>query len=105
MKHPDGDFVVSDGFDRGEYLHMGLLRIFVHRGWVLALEWFKDHFMKCNERAALVKTWLPAQYSGPKAWLDQLVYDRALVLVSLGQKLMKNWTDTSCSHGQQRERN
>ena len=37
--------------------------------------------MKCNERAGLVKTWLPVQYEGPKAWLDQLVYDRALVLV------------------------
>jgi len=36
--------------------------------------------MKCNDRAALVKTWLPAQYDGPKSWLDQLVYDRALVL-------------------------
>lgn len=47
----------------------------------IALSWFKDHFIKCNDRAALVKTWLPAQYDGPKSWLDQLVYDRALVLV------------------------
>lgn len=47
----------------------------------VALSWFKDHFIKCNDRAALVKTWLPAQYDGPKSWLDQLVYDRALVLV------------------------
>ena len=46
-----------------------------------ALGWFKDHFIKCNDRAALVKTWLPVQYDGPKSWLDQLVYDRALVLV------------------------
>lgn len=46
-----------------------------------ALNWFKEHFIKCNDRAALVKTWLPAQYEGPKTWLDQLVYDRALVLV------------------------
>lgn len=61
MRHPDGDFVVSEGFDD-------------------ALSWFKDHFIKCNDRAALVKTWLPAQYDGPKSWLDQLVYDRALVL-------------------------
>ncbi|KAF9262766.1 Pkinase-domain-containing protein [Marasmius fiardii PR-910] len=61
MRHPDGDFVVSEGFDD-------------------ALRWFKEHFMKCNERAALVKTWLPAQYDGPKSWLDQLVYDRALLL-------------------------
>ncbi|ESK91728.1 other ulk ulk protein kinase [Moniliophthora roreri MCA 2997] len=61
MRHPDGDFVVSEGFDN-------------------ALTWFKDHFIKCNDRAALVKTWLPAQYDGPKSWLDQLVYDRALLL-------------------------
>ncbi|KAJ3782000.1 other/ULK/ULK protein kinase [Lentinula aff. detonsa] len=61
MRYPDGDFVVSDGFDD-------------------ALSWFKDHFIKCNDRAALVKTWLPAQYDGPKSWLDQLVYDRALLL-------------------------
>lgn len=27
-----------------------------------------------------MKTWLPAQYDGPKSWLDQLVYDRALLL-------------------------
>ena len=29
-----------------------------------------------------MKTWLPVTYDGPKTWLDQLVYDRALVLVS-----------------------
>ena len=29
-----------------------------------------------------MKTWLPITYDGPKTWLDQLVYDRALVLVS-----------------------
>ncbi|KAJ4490043.1 other/ULK/ULK protein kinase [Lentinula aciculospora] len=61
MRYPDGDFVVSEGFDD-------------------ALSWFKDHFIKCNDRVALVKTWLPAQYDGPKSWLDQLVYDRALLL-------------------------
>ncbi|KAF8622403.1 hypothetical protein AX15_007055 [Amanita polypyramis BW_CC] len=62
MRHPDGDFVVSEGFH-------------------VALTWFKEHFIKCNDRAELVKTWLPAQYEGPKSWLDQLVYDRALLLV------------------------
>ncbi|KAF4613175.1 hypothetical protein D9613_010944 [Agrocybe pediades] len=61
MRHPEGDFVVSEGFDD-------------------ALNWFKEHFIKCNDRAALVKTWLPVTYDGPKSWLDQLVYDRALVL-------------------------
>ncbi|KAF9042747.1 kinase-like protein [Hymenopellis radicata] len=59
--NPEGEFVVSEGFDD-------------------ALSWFKDHFLKCNERAMLVKTWLPAKYEGPRAFLDQLVYDRALVL-------------------------
>ena len=43
--------------------------------------WFKEHFIKCNDRAELVRTWLPMQYEGPKSWLDQLVYDRALLLV------------------------
>ncbi|TRM70384.1 kinase-like domain-containing protein [Schizophyllum amplum] len=61
MRHPDGDYTVSEGFDD-------------------ALSWFRDHFLKCHERATLVKTWLPAKYDGPKTWLDQLVYDRALYL-------------------------
>ena len=46
-----------------------------------ALMWFKDHFVKCNDRAALVKTWLPSRQEATKSWLDQLVYDRALNLV------------------------
>jgi len=62
MWHPEGDFVVSDGFDE-------------------ALSWFKDHFIRCNDRAALVKTWLPAQYTGPSTWVDELVYNRALTPV------------------------
>ncbi|KAJ7278904.1 hypothetical protein C8J57DRAFT_1434148 [Mycena rebaudengoi] len=61
MRHPDDDFVVSEGFDD-------------------ALTWFREHFIKCNDRAALVKTWLPAQYDWAKSWLNQLVYDHALVL-------------------------
>ncbi|KAG6334702.1 hypothetical protein ID866_4381 [Astraeus odoratus] len=61
MRHPDGEFTVSEGFDD-------------------ALSWFKDQFIKCNDRAALVKTWLPVQYHGPKIYLEQLVYDRALYL-------------------------
>lgn len=47
----------------------------------LALTWFKDHFIKCNDRAALVKTWLPEDFGGNQTFLDQLVYDRALQLV------------------------
>ncbi|PPQ86144.1 hypothetical protein CVT25_003094 [Psilocybe cyanescens] len=61
MRHPEGDFVVSEGFDE-------------------ALNWFREHFIKCNDRADLVKTWLPVTYDGPKSYLDQLVYDRALIL-------------------------
>lgn len=49
----------------------------------VALSWCKEHFIKCNDRANLVKSWLPAQYDGPRSWLDQLVYDRALMLVCL----------------------
>ncbi|EDR04199.1 uncharacterized protein LACBIDRAFT_304881 [Laccaria bicolor S238N-H82] len=75
MRHPDGNFVVSDGFDDGKTIP-GLSSDDLG----ITLCWFKDHFMKCNDRAALVKTWLPVQYDGPKSWLDQLVYDRALVL-------------------------
>jgi serine/threonine-protein kinase ULK/ATG1 len=48
-----------------------------------ALSWFKDHFLRCNDRAALVKTWLPAQYAGPSTWVDELVYNRALTLVRI----------------------
>ncbi|KAH9053166.1 kinase-like protein [Lactarius vividus] len=61
MRHPDGDFDISDGFDE-------------------ALGWFKDLFLRCHDRAALVKTWLPAQYTGPSTWVDELVYNRALTL-------------------------
>ncbi|KAI6038635.1 kinase-like protein [Pisolithus marmoratus] len=61
MRHPDGELTVSEGFED-------------------ALSWFKDQFIKCNDRAALVKTWLPVQYDGPKIYLEQLVYDRALLL-------------------------
>jgi len=56
---------------------------FISLNFFLALNWFKDHFLKCNDRAELVRTWLPVSYDGPKSWLDQLVYDRALLLVSL----------------------
>ncbi|KAI0048705.1 Pkinase-domain-containing protein [Auriscalpium vulgare] len=61
MRHPDEDFVASEGFDE-------------------ALMWFKEHFLKCNDRTALVKTWLPAEYTGPSTWVDELVYNRALTL-------------------------
>ncbi|OSX57354.1 hypothetical protein POSPLADRAFT_1067833 [Postia placenta MAD-698-R-SB12] len=60
MRDPEGG-EVSEGFDE-------------------ALMWFEDHFAKCHARANLVKTWLPAQYTGPPTFLDQLVYDRALML-------------------------
>ena len=49
---------------------------------MLALTWFKDQFIKSHDRAAQVKAWLPAQYAGPPTFIDQLVYDRALQLVS-----------------------
>jgi len=61
---------------------------------------FKEHFMICNEHIGLVKTWLPAQYGGPKAWLDQLVYDRALVLVdSFAARLNTTLFSPALRHG------
>ena len=45
------------------------------------MSWYKDQFIRSHDRAAQVKTWLPAQYAGPPTYLDQLVYDRALNLV------------------------
>lgn len=42
-----------------------------------------EHFEKCSERAVMVKTWLPAQYTGPSTYVDELVYNRALTLVRL----------------------
>lgn len=79
MRHPEGDFAVSEGFDAGTFPSLSGIDIRLSLG--TAFVWFKEHFIKCNDRAELVKTWLPALYDGPKAWLDQLVYDRALMLV------------------------
>ena len=42
--------------------------------------------MKCNDRASLVKTWLPTQYTGAPHYLDQMIYDHALTLVSMRQR-------------------
>ncbi|KAH9834861.1 kinase-like protein [Rhodofomes roseus] len=67
MRDPDGDTEVSEGFDE-------------------ALTYFEDHFNKCHDRAALVKTWLPAQYTGPPTFLDQLIYDRALSLSKIAAR-------------------
>lgn len=61
MRQPDCELTVSEGFND-------------------ALFWFKDQFIKCNDRTGLVKTWLPVQYDGPETCLEQLVYDRALSL-------------------------
>lgn len=38
--------------------------------------------MKCDGRVLLVKTWLPTQYAGAPHYLDQMIYDHALTLVS-----------------------
>ncbi|KZT63522.1 hypothetical protein DAEQUDRAFT_680232 [Daedalea quercina L-15889] len=67
MRDPDGESEVSEGFDE-------------------ALTYFEDHFNKCHDRAALVKTWLPAQYTGPPTFLDQLIYDRALSLSKIAAR-------------------
>ncbi|PCH36885.1 other/ULK/ULK protein kinase [Wolfiporia cocos MD-104 SS10] len=61
MRDPDGEWEVSEGFDE-------------------ALTYFEDNFNKGHDRAALVKTWLPAKYTGAPTFLDQMVYDRALTM-------------------------
>jgi serine/threonine-protein kinase ULK2 len=87
MRHPEGDFVLSEGFDEGALLaSLYYSPSISNSNWSrgvggVALVWFKDHFLRCNDRAALVKTWLPAQYTGPTTWVDELVYNRALTLV------------------------
>lgn len=62
MRDPDGEFIVSAGFDD-------------------ALAWFRERFFKCSGRVELVKTWLPVQSDSPAAWLYPLVYERGLMLV------------------------
>jgi serine/threonine-protein kinase ULK2 len=82
MRYPDEEFVVSEGFDDGTleaYVSFRFSHLILR---LPALVWFKNHFVKCNNRAAMVKTWLPAPQESTKSWLDQLVYDRALTLVS-----------------------
>lgn len=61
MRDPEGRLDVSEGFDD-------------------ALTWFSTHFVKCSDRARLVKTWLPETAMEGPSWLGQLVYDRALQL-------------------------
>lgn len=52
------------------------------RGLFVALVWFKKNFDTCNDRATLVKTWLPVEFEARDvSWLNQLIYDRALQLV------------------------
>ena len=41
-----------------------------YQSTVSALSWFKGQFVKCNDHAALVKTWLLAQYDGLKIYLE-----------------------------------
>ncbi|KAL5520781.1 ATG1 [Sanghuangporus sanghuang] len=61
MRDPEGRLEVSEGFDD-------------------ALTWFSTHFLKCNDRVQLVRTWLPETTIEGPSWLGQLVYDRALQL-------------------------
>jgi serine/threonine-protein kinase ULK/ATG1 len=39
--------------------------------------------MKCDGRVLLVKTWLPTRYTEAPQFLDQMIYDHALTLVSI----------------------
>ncbi|KAF9781249.1 other/ULK/ULK protein kinase [Thelephora terrestris] len=85
MKHPDGKFVVSEGFDDGEFVR-AWSRVYSYLPdslgvvWFSAVSWFKEHFMKCDGRVLLVKTWLPTRYTEAPQFLDQMIYDHALTL-------------------------
>ncbi|KLO06515.1 kinase-like protein [Schizopora paradoxa] len=68
MRDPEGRLEVSEGFDE-------------------ALGWFTEHFMKCSDRATLVKTWLPDNSTNGPMWLGQLVYDRALQISRKAAKM------------------
>ena len=62
----------------------------------VALSWFSKHFETCNDRITLVKSWLPETSLPIPTWLGQLVYDRALQLVSL--KFLGKWDVTEYMH-------
>ena len=82
MRDPECRLVVSEGFDDGKRLTLNLMLAFnVFFSRIEALSWFSGHFMKCSDRATLVKTWLPENSTEGPTWLGQLVYDRALQLV------------------------
>ena len=55
-----------------------------------ALTWFSTHFLKCNDRVQLVRSWLPETTIDGPSWLGQLVYDRALQLVCLPPLFLLN---------------
>lgn len=83
MRHPEGKFYASEGFDDGMCGRCQTSKCLLTS--LAALNWFREHFLKCNERAALVKTWLPQSNSRRNHvdQLDHLLYDRALMLVCL----------------------
>jgi hypothetical protein len=100
MRHPDGEFeglmmVCSISAFRAQ-----------HSAHVVnkALLWFKEHFIKCNGRAALVKTWLPAQYEmyllgiWSRASVSTLALGSSL---SSGIKVAQDDTSKSLSQGEQ----
>ena len=83
MRDPDDEYAVSEGFDDGRLSSISsdvFYSFILMIAWFSALTWFKEHFMKCNDRASLVKTWLPSQYTGAPHYLDQMIYDHALSL-------------------------
>ncbi|EJD01812.1 kinase-like protein [Fomitiporia mediterranea MF3/22] len=80
MRDPEGRLEVSEGFDD-------------------ALNWFSTHFVKCSDRVALVRTWLPETAMEGPSWLGQLVYDRALQLSrkAAHMELVEQGTPSECA--------
>lgn len=62
------------------------LGVGVSEGYDTALDWFAALFEQCNEKARTVRSWLPDGGGGvPEMqlkYLDQLMFERALFLVS-----------------------
>ncbi|GJJ14702.1 hypothetical protein Clacol_008969 [Clathrus columnatus] len=99
MRFPDEEIPLSESLEDGlSKAFMTILQRYVDHS-ILALLWFKNNFIKCNDRAALVKTWLPVEFEARDvSWLNQLIYDRALQLSRTGaqKELLEEATLEEC---------
>jgi hypothetical protein len=67
-----------------EYRETFRFIVLIDSGNGVALSWFEDKILLCNDRAALMRhssTWLPARDTRLSTWVNELVSSRALALV------------------------